>query len=69
VKPAAPPRKDEQLKRFYRRELAQKGFAKAKCAAGRKLGIRLWIMLRDNISYQEFCRRARQQTDVPCGDA
>jgi transposase len=62
-------RKDEQLKRFYRRKLAQKGFAKAKCAAGRKLGIRLWIMLRDNIDYQEFCRRARQQADVPCGDA
>lgn len=62
-------RKDEQLKRFYRRKLAQKGFAKAKCAAGRKLGIRLWIMLRDNISYEEFCRRARQQTDVACGDA
>jgi transposase len=62
-------RKDEQLRRFYRRKLAQKGFAKAKCAAGRKLGIRLWIMLRDNISYEEFCRRARQRTDVPCGNA
>jgi transposase len=57
-------RKDEQLKRFYRRKLAQKGFAKAKIAAGRKLGIRLWIMLRDNISYEEFCRRARQKTDA-----
>jgi transposase len=62
-------RKDDALKRFYRRKLAQKGFAKAKCAAGRKLGIRLWIMLRDNINYEEFCRRARQETDVPCGDA
>jgi transposase len=62
-------RKDEALKRFYRRKLAQKGFAKAKCAAGRKLGIRLWIMLRDNISYEEFCRRARHETDVPCGNA
>ncbi len=61
--------KDEQLKRFYRRKLVQKGFAKAKCAAGRKLGIRLWIMLRDNISYEEFCRRARHETDVPCGNA
>lgn len=61
-------RKDEQLKRFYRRKVVQKGFAKAKCAAGRKLGIRLWIMLRDNISYEEFCRRGRQ-ADVPCGDA
>jgi transposase len=62
-------RKDDALKRFYRRKLTQKGFAKAKCAAGRKLGIRLWIMLRDNIDYNEFCRRARQETEVPCGDA
>jgi len=53
-------RKDDELKRFYRRKLVQKGFGKAKVAAGRKLGIRLWIMLRDNISYEEFCRRARQ---------
>jgi hypothetical protein len=42
----------------------QKGFGKAKVAAGRKLGIRLWIMLRDNIDYQEFCRRARQARDT-----
>jgi transposase len=62
-------RKDDDLKRFYRRKLAQKGFAKAKCAAGRKLGIRLWIMLRDHIDYNEFCRRARHETDVPCGNA
>jgi hypothetical protein len=62
-------RKDDDLKRFYRRKLVQKGFAKAKCAAGRKLGIRLWIMLRDNIDYNEFCRRARHETDVPCGNA
>ena len=51
-------RKDEELKRFYRRKLAQKGLGKARVAAARKLGIRLWIMLRDNIDYQEFCRRA-----------
>jgi hypothetical protein len=57
-------RKDDALKRFYRRKLTQKGFAKAKCAAGRKLGIRLWIMLRDNINYEEFCRRARQTSDA-----
>lgn len=57
-------RKDEQLKHFYRRKLAQKGFGKAKVAAGRKLGIRLWIMLRDNINYEEFCRRARQTSDA-----
>jgi transposase len=53
-------RRDEELKRFYRRKLAQKGLGKAKVAAGRKLGIRLWIMLRDNIDYEEFCRRRRR---------
>ncbi len=53
-------RRDDELKRFYRRKLAQKGLGKAKVAAGRKLGVRLWIMLRDNIDYEEFCRRGRQ---------
>lgn len=55
---------DAEMKRFYRRKLAQKGLGKAKVAAGRKLGIRLWIMLRDEIDYYEFCRRGRQ-----CGEA
>ena len=32
--------------------------AKARVAAARKLGIRLWIMLRDQIEYEEFCRRS-----------
>jgi hypothetical protein len=45
------------LKRFYRRKLMQKGLGKARVAAARKLGIRLWIMLRDQIDYKEFCRR------------
>jgi transposase len=62
-------RKDDELKRFYRRKLAQKGMGKAKVAAARKLGVRLWIMLRDNIDYQEFCRRGRQtrgaQAEMP----
>lgn len=49
-------RRDPELQRFYRRKLQQKGH-KARVAAGRKLGIRLWIMLRDQISYDEFCRR------------
>jgi transposase len=55
-------RRDPDLQRFYRRKVAQKGFAKARVAAARKLGIRLWIMLRDQIDYAEFCRRglARQ---------
>ena len=57
-------RHDAELKRFYSRKLAQKGLGKATVAAGRKLGIRLWIMLRDGIEYDEFCRRGRQ-----CGEA
>jgi hypothetical protein len=49
-------RKDAEPKRFYRRKLIQKGMGKARIAAARKLGIRLWIMLRDQIGYEEFCR-------------
>ncbi len=52
-------RQDPELKRFYLRKLQQKGLGKAKVAAARKLGIRLWIMLRDPIDYEEFCRRGR----------
>lgn len=50
-------RRDPNLQRFYRRKLHQKGLAKARVAAARKLGIRLWIMLRDHLDYTEFCRR------------
>jgi transposase len=50
---------DAELKRFYRRKLVQKGMGKARIAAARKLGIRLWIMLRDQIDYAEFCRRGQ----------
>jgi transposase len=50
-------RRDSELQRFYRRKLQQKGLGKARVAAARKLGIRLWIMLRDQINYDEFCRR------------
>src|SRR6516165_7638118 len=42
-------RRDPELKRFYRRKLVQKGLGKARVAVARKLGIRLWIMLRDEI--------------------
>ena len=52
-------RRDPELRRFYRRKLVQKGLGKARMAAARKLGIRLWIMLRDEIGYPEFCRRGR----------
>ena len=45
-------RRDPELQRFYRRKLVQKGLGKARVAAARKLGIRLWIMLRDQIDYK-----------------
>jgi hypothetical protein len=51
-------RRDPELQRFFRRKLQQKGLGKARVAAARKLGIRLWIMLRDQITYDAFCRRS-----------
>ena len=54
-------RRDPESKRFYRRKLVQKGLGKARVAVAHKLGIRLWIMLRDEIDYQEFCRRGQRQ--------
>jgi transposase len=58
---------DAELKRFYRRKLVQKGMGKARVAAARKLEIRLWIMLRDQIDYQEFCRRGRRKVQPHAG--
>ena len=54
-------RRDPELRRFFRRKLPQKGLGKARVAAARKLGIRLWLMLRDQITYDEFCRRSRRR--------
>ena len=50
-------RYDAALGRVYRRLAFRKGAASAKVAVARKLAIRLYIMLRDGINYQEFCRR------------
>jgi transposase len=51
-------RRDEDLKRFYKRLAERRGRPKAKVAAARKLLIRAYIMLRDEIDYAEFRRRA-----------
>jgi transposase len=51
-------RSDEDLKRFYKRLGARRGRPKAKVAAARKLLIRTYIMMRDEIDYAEFRRRA-----------
>jgi hypothetical protein len=52
--------------RFYRRKVAPKGFAKARVAAARRLGIRLRIMMRNQIDYAEFCRRGPCSTTATC---
>jgi len=51
-------RYDEDLRRFYKRLAERRGRPKAKVAAARKLLIRAYIMLRDEIDYAEFRRRA-----------
>ena len=51
-------RYDEDLNCFYQRLAARRGRPKAKVAAARKLLIRAYIMMRDEIDYAEFRRRA-----------
>jgi transposase len=51
-------KKDDDLKRFYQRLADRRGRPKAKTAVARKLLIRAYIMLRDEIDYAEFQRRA-----------
>lgn len=51
-------KKDDDLKCFYQRLVQRRGKPKAKTAAARKLLIRAFIMLRDEIDYAEFRRRA-----------
>ena len=43
--------------------MVQKGLGKARVAAARKLGIRLWIMIRDEIDYREFCRGGQMRQE------
>ncbi len=65
-------KKDDELKRFYHRLVERRGRPKAKTAAARKLLVRSYIMLRDEIDYAEFRRRAvaarlaRQSSRPPC---
>jgi transposase len=68
-------RKDAELRRFYRRLAERHGRPKAKVAVSRKLLIRAYIMLRDEIDYAEFQRRAvaarpaRDATGLECPGA
>jgi transposase len=48
---------DERLRQFYQRVSRRRGTAKAKVAVARKLLERCYLMLRDQIDYEEFRRR------------
>ena len=50
-------RQDPDLKRFYHRLAYRRDRPKAKVAVARKLLVRSFIMLRDQINYAEFLRR------------
>ncbi len=50
-------RQDPDLKRFYQRLVHRRNRPKAKVAVARKLLVRSFIMLRDQINYAEFVRR------------
>ena len=50
-------RRDADLARVYHRVSRRGGHAKAKVAVGRRLLVRAFIMLRDEIDYAEFQRR------------
>jgi transposase len=50
-------RRDAELGNVYRRVTLRRGHATAKVAVARRLLVRAFIMLRDEIDYAEFCRR------------
>jgi transposase len=52
-------RADDDLRRRYFSVMHRRGRPKAKVALARKLLVRLYIMLRDQIDYDEFRRRGR----------
>jgi hypothetical protein len=58
-------RADDELRRRYFSVLHRRGRPKAKVALARKLLVRLYIMLRDQIDYEEFRRRGRAPRPHP----
>ncbi len=54
---AAQASRDKKIRKFYSEVSRRRGRPKAKVAAARKLLINCYVMLRDNISYEEFTRR------------
>jgi len=60
-------RSDPRLKNFYKRLAKKKPKAVAKTATARKLLVKLSIMLRDNITADEFDRRGTHSWQCPSG--
>lgn len=58
--------KDDELRVFYLRLKSKRGTAKAVIATARKLLIRCYIMLRDEIDYAEFRRRGVEARSARC---
>jgi transposase len=54
---AAASSKDRRIRDAYSRVCRRRGRSIAKVAAARRLLVHCFIMLRDNIDYEEFCRR------------
>ena len=62
-------KRDPDLKRLYYAVLHRRGRSRAKIAVARKLLVRLYVLLRDQIDYQTFLHRApaaarRQEIDA-----
>jgi transposase len=53
-------RRDVRLRSFYQQVSRRRGKAIAKVATARKLCERAYIMLRDQIDYEEYCRRGNK---------
>lgn len=58
-------RSDDELRHFFRRLKVKCGAAKAVVATARKLLIRCFIMLRDEVDYAEFRRRGIEALVAP----
>ena len=54
---AAQTSRDRRLREFYQGVSRRRGRPRAKVAAARRLLVNCFVMLRDGIDYEEFCRR------------
>jgi transposase len=60
-------REDEMLKAIYQRIKWRRNNQIAKTAVARRLLVRSWVLLRDHIDYDEFCRRGHLSRGVGPG--